>query len=146
MKYLLDTSVISEYVRKKPAPQVIAWLDAQDEQCLFISSLTLAELKKGFHKLQSNADDAWRVEQLGIWLQRVERRFDNRIVGLDERVLDLWAMLCGESEAAGKKLPVVDSLLVATAQVHAMVAVTRNVADFRRCSDTVTILNPFELK
>jgi len=149
MRYLLDTSVISEYIKKKPTQRVIDWLDIQEERGLYISSLTLAELKKGFHKLQANAansNDTRRVEMLGIWLQQLESRFLNRIIALDERVLDRWAMVCGRSEATGKKLPIIDSLLVATAEVHAMIAVTRNVADFRRCSDSVDILNPFESK
>lgn len=147
MSYLLDTSVLFEYVRKKPVPQVIDWLDSQDERSLFISSLTLAELRKGFYKLRTKAvekDEVQRAAKLGLWLQCVESRFENRILAIDERVLELWAMMCGQSEANGKKLPVVDSLLVATALVHAMFAVTRNSTDFRNCSEAVNIFNPFE--
>jgi predicted nucleic acid-binding protein len=146
MRYLLDTPVVSEYLRKKPMQHVIEWLDAQEENRLFISRLTLAELKKGFHKLQYKAitkSEIKRTEKLASWLQHIESRFENRIVSVDGKVLDQWAMLCGQSEAVGKKLPVIDSLLVATARVHEMVAVTRNVEDFRNCSDQLDIFNPF---
>lgn len=144
--YLLDTLVISEYLRKKPAKKVIDWLDEQDEHSLYISCLTIAELKKGYYKLQSKAasvGDSRRAEKINAWIQKLEERFQDRIVQIDAELLELWATICGRSEAEGKKLPVLDSLLVATAQTHGLTAVTRNVGDFENCSKSIKIYNPY---
>lgn len=142
----MDTSVLSEYIRKKPAQKVIDWLDEQDERALYISCLTIAELKKGYYKLHGKGEalgEDRRAGKLNVWIQKLENRFQERIVPIDAGLLELWALTCGHSEAEGKKLPVVDSLLVATAQTHGMMAVTRNVADFRNCSKSVKVYNPY---
>lgn len=146
--YLLDTPVVSEYLRKKPSKKVIDWLDQQDEHSLYISCLTIAELKKGYYKLQNKASSAGenrRAKKINAWIQKLEKRFQDRIVQIDTELLELWAMICGRSEAEGKKLPVLDSLLVATAQTHALTVVTRNVTDFENCSKSLSlkIYNPY---
>ena len=146
--YLLDTPVVSEYLRKKPSKKVIDWLDQQDEHSLYISCLTIAELKKGYYKLQSKASSAGenrRAEKINAWIQKLERQFQDRIVQIDTELLELWAIICGRSEAEGKKLPVLDSLLVSAAQTHGMTVVTRNVTDFENCSKSLSlkIYNPY---
>ena len=146
MKYLLDTLVVSEYIRKRPVQKVIDWLDEQEEPYLFISSLTMAELKKGYYKLlygNPNHDTRERAEKVGIWIQRVEERFDGRIIAVDSSLFDVWANLCGRAEAEGRKLPVFDSLLVATAEKYNLTVVTRNVADFKNCLNTVKLYDPY---
>lgn len=145
MNYLLDTLVVSEYIRRKPVRKVIDWLDNQRESSLYLSSLTVAELKKGCYKLfySSKQDDINRAEKINNWIKKVETRFEERLVPVDEAVLNLWAKLCGQAEAEGRKLPVFDSFLVATAEKNDFTIVTRNVSDFKNCLATVKLYDPY---
>ena len=128
MSWLLDTCALSEYARKVPTPQVIAWLDEQDESSLFISVITLGEIEKGILKLRGS--DPRRSQKLTDWLGQVEQRFAGRILPLDAASLHVWAQLAAAAELAGQPLPVMDGLLMATAQCHGLTVVTRNVQDF----------------
>jgi predicted nucleic acid-binding protein len=128
VSWLLDTCVLSEYVKKTPAPGVIAWLDEQDETSLFISVVTLGEIEKGILKLR--AADSRRSQKLTAWLGKVEQRFAGRILPLDTAALLAWAQLAAQAELAGKPLPVMDGLVMATAQCHGLTVVTRNIQDF----------------
>ena len=138
--------VVSEYIRKRPVQKVIDWLDDQDEQSLFISSLTIAELKKGYFKLANKAPahgNRERAKKISNWIRVLERRFEERILSVDIELLDVWARICGLAESEDRKLPVFDSLLVATAERHNLTAVTCNTADFRNCLSTIEIHNPY---
>ena len=139
MKYLLDTCLISELVKKEPNPAVVSWLDEEDEQKLFLSVLNLGELQKGISKLPDNA----KKDELQAWvaLDLVER-FAGRILDIDLETALSWGRLQGEAEQAGEKLPVMDSLIAATAVAHGLVVVTRNVRDMERCG--VKVCNPWE--
>ena len=139
MKYLLDTCLISELVKKEPNPAVVSWLDEEDEQKLFLSVLNLGELQKGISKLPDNA----KREELQAWvaLDLVER-FAGRMLDIDLATALSWGRLQGEAEQAGEKLPVMDSLIAATAVAHGLVVVTRNVRDMERCG--VKVCNPWE--
>ena len=128
MSWLLDTCALSEYVRKAPAPAVIRWLDEQDESSLFISVISLGEIEKGILKLR--ASDPRRSQKLTAWLGKVEQRFAGRILPLDAAALHVWAQIAATAELAGQPLPVMDGLLMATAQCHGLTVVTRNVQDF----------------
>ena len=128
MSWLLDTCVVSEYVKKAPAPGVIAWLDEQEESSLFISVITLGEIEKDILKLRST--DPRRSQKLTAWLGKLEQRFAGRILPLDAAALHAWAQLAAQSDLAGKPLSVMDGLIMATAQCHGLVVVTRNVQDF----------------
>jgi hypothetical protein len=128
MSWLLDTCALSEYVKKSPAPDVIAWLDEQDETSLFISVVSLGEIGKGILKLR--ATDPRRSQKLTAWLGKVEQRFAGRILPLDAAALHTWAQLAAQAELAGRPLPVMDGLIMATAQCHGLTVVTRNVDDF----------------
>jgi toxin FitB len=128
MNYLLDTCVISEYIKKKPNQQVIDWLDAQTETSLLVSILTIAELKKGILKIKYSQPSPY--QKLTKWLQTIEDRFNQRILPLSNDILDTWATICGESEAKGQKLPIMDSLILATAYQYNLTIVTRNLGDF----------------
>ena len=142
MTYLLDTCVISEYVRKKPNTHVIQWIDDQDESKLFLSVLTIGELKKGIIKIENN--NPTRYEKLLKWLKTIENRFSGRVLSIGSQTISIWAECCGISEAKGTKLPIIDSLLSATAQEHALTIVTRNVDDFRFFS--ANTFNPWEIQ
>lgn len=138
MKYLLDTCLISELVKKEPNPVVVSWLDEQDEQKLFLSVLNLGELQKGISKLP----DGTKKDELQAWvaLDLVER-FTGRILDFDLDTSLCWGRLQGEAEQVGEKLPVMDSLIAATAAAHGLVVVTRNVRDIERCG--VKVCNPW---
>ena len=128
MSWLLDTCALSEYAKKAPVPEVIAWLDEQDEASLFISVITLGEIEKGILKLRKAYPR--RSQKLTAWLGKVEQRFSGRILPLDAAALHVWAQIAAHSELAGQPMPVMDGLLMATAQCHGLTLVTRNVQDF----------------
>ncbi len=130
MSFLLDTSVVSELVKKNPHDRVLDWIGGQDEALLFLSVLTLGELEKGIAKLPASA----RKTRLLSWVRRdLAERFGNRLLPIDMHVAARWGQLAGESERRGRPLPVIDSLLAATALVHGLQMVTRNIEDFQRC-------------
>ena len=139
MKYLLDTCLISELVKKEPNSAVVNWLDEQDEQTLFLSVLNLGELQKGISKLSDGA----RKDVLQSWvvLDLVER-FTGRILDIDLETALCWVRIQGEAEQTGVKLPVMDSLIAATAAAHGLMIVTRNVRDMEKCG--VKVCNPWE--
>lgn len=138
MNHLLDTCVLSEWVRPAPSARVVAWLDAQVEGTLFISELSLAELERGILKLQ--AGDARRARRLATWLHALEQRFADRTLALDRSTLRLWSQLSAQADIAGQRMASFDGLLMATAQRHGLVIVTRNVSDFARYGQ---VLNPW---
>ena len=140
MSWLLDTCALSEYAKKAPAMEVIAWLDEQDEASLFISVITLGEIAKGILKLRVSA--LRRSQKLTAWLGKVEQRFAGRTLPLDAAALHVWAQIAAHSELAGQPLPVMDGLLIATAQCHGLTVVTRNVQDF---APYPQVFNPWNL-
>ena len=140
MSWLLDTCALSEYAKKAPAPEVIAWLDEQDEANLFISVISLGEIEKGILKLRKT--EPRRGQKLTAWLGKLEQRFAGRILPLDAAALHVWAQIAAHAELAGQPVPVMDSLLMATAQCHGLTVVTRNVQDFALYPQ---IFNPWAL-
>ena len=138
MKYLLDTCVISELANRRPNDQVIKWLEKQDPETLYLSFITIGEIRKGIAK---RGDDA-RAQELEKWLQeQILDEFSDRILPIAKEVALEWGRICGESERAGRKRPAIDALIAATASVHGMELVTRNVEDMIGMG--VPILNPF---
>ena len=139
MKYLLDTCVISELVKKEPHPAVSHWMDAGDESRMYLSVLTLGELIKGITKLP----DGEKREKLQSWVSNdLALRFGPRLVEIDAEIAWAWGTLLGEAEKRGEKLPVVESLIAVSANVHDLVVVTRNVYDIARCR--AKVFNPWE--
>jgi predicted nucleic acid-binding protein len=123
--FLLDTNVISELVRPRPDAKVKAWVANTDEMLLYLSVLTLGEIRKGISSLK----DASRRVALEAWLDsELVLRFAGRILPIDQAVADRWGRLAGQ---AGTKslLPVVDGLLAATALQYNLTLVTRNTKD-----------------
>ena len=140
MSWLLDTCALSEYAKKAPAPEVIAWLDEQDESSLFLSVITLGEIEKGILKLRTS--DLHRSQKLTAWLGKIEQRFAGRILPLDAAALHVWAQIAAHAELAGQPLPVMDGLIMSTAQCHGLTVVTRNVQDFAHYPQ---VFNPWGL-
>lgn len=139
MKYLLDTCLISELVKKEPDASVIQWLDQQEESTLYLSVLTIGELIKGVNKLPDSA----RKDELRAWVDHdLALRFEERLLHVDRTVAGIWGEIQGNAERLGKKLPVMDSLIAATALVYNLAVATRNVRDMERCG--AKVLNPWE--
>ena len=134
MSYLVDTNVLSELRRKQPQPEVVAWFTQRPRQTLYLSVLTLGEIRKGIEKL-----GAARQQPLLDWLEvELPNYFLGRLLAIDAHTADRWGRLLA---SAGRPLPAVDSLLAATALQHDLTLVTRNTADF---ADTgVRLINPW---
>lgn len=128
MNLLLDTNVISEFAKEQPDERVVRWLAELDEDRIFLSVLTLGELREGVDRLAPGR----RRERLDAWLRNdLVDRFEGRILDVDIEVVDRWGRLRAEHGPSGRTLPVIDSLLAATALRYSLVMVTRNIADFR---------------
>jgi len=126
MKNLLDTCVIAEYQKPAPDAKVMNWLAAQIEESLFLSVLTVGEIEKGIARLPASK----RKHSLEMFLTNLVTRFDRRIIYLDTEILRRWGRLTGSLEKKGRVLPIIDSLLAATALEYDLTIVTRNTADF----------------
>jgi len=138
VNYLLDTCVISELMRPRPNERVVAWLRAQESETLYLSFLTIGELKKGIAKRGNDA----RAKRLEKWLVgEIFNAYHDRMIPIAKDESLLWGMICGASERVGRKRPVADSLIAATALAHNMTLVTRNVDDIAGMG--VSIFNPF---
>jgi toxin FitB len=134
--FLLDTNVVSELVRKKPEPKVVQWIQDTDEELLYLSVLTLGEIRKGI----TSHPDAPRRVKLEAWLSRdLRQRFVGRILSLDENVADRWGVIIG---LATNPIPVIDGLLAATAFEHNLTFVTRNTIDVSATG--VPVFSPWE--
>jgi predicted nucleic acid-binding protein len=137
--FLVDTNCISEVVRVKPEPRVLAWIEAADESLLFLSVLTLGEIRKGLAALPQGR----RRSRLETWLEvELQARFAGRILPIDVAVADRWGLLAANAKASGKALSTIDGLLAATAIQHNLTVVSRNVSDFAHVP--VEVLNPWE--
>ncbi|MBL8027959.1 MAG: type II toxin-antitoxin system VapC family toxin [Fibrobacteres bacterium] len=140
MKFLLDTCVISELIRKKPNNQVLQWIENVDEEFLCISVLTIGEIQKGIDKLENGN---LKKAELQHWLDSdLRERFKGRILSIDIDVAETWGRKQAEMEQRGLTLPSIDGLLAATALSHNMTLVTRNIQDIAHCG--VSYLNPWE--
>lgn len=102
MTYLIDTCIMSEFFKKVPNPQVSQWFNQQSIEQLFLSSVTIAEIKKGIYKIQNSQME--RYQKLKIWLQKVEREFSSQILPINDEILDSWAKFSANAELQGKKL------------------------------------------
>lgn len=139
MNYLLDTCIISELIKPKPDSRVLAWVEGMPEDRLHLSVLTLGELQKGIAKL-GGSSKSHRLQQ---WLDvDVRKRFAGRIFELDEETLMCWGRMAGEAERHGNPLPVIDSLLAATAKAYHLVFVTRNTGDVEDIG--IEVFNPWK--
>lgn len=134
--YLLDTNVISELARKSPASNVLRWFGDVREDALFLSVLSLGEIRKGIELIGESA----RRRQLSAWLNAdLPARFGPRILPIDRRIANRWGRLAATH--ASRPLPVVDALLAATALEYELAVVTRNLRDIGRIG--VSVIDPW---
>jgi len=135
--FLLDTNVISELIRRRPDPRVEAWVAAIDESLLYLSVLTIGEIRKGIAMVK----DAPRRVTLEVWLDSdLATRFAGRILPVDQAVADRWGRLSAQASPKAL-LPVIDGLLAATALRYDLTFVTRNTKDVAKTG--VALFNPW---
>ena len=138
--YLLDTNVPSEFSRDRPEPRVVQWLKAQPVTTLFLSAVTIGEIRKGLVVLPQSRRrsdlEMWFQTDLLVW-------FRNRILPVTHAVADRWGVLDGQCQLGGTPLNTADGMIAATAIEHSLTLVTRNVKDFAGLG--VVIFNPWEM-
>jgi predicted nucleic acid-binding protein len=135
VKALLDTNILSEIRKPRPNAAVLAWFDAQEADDLYVSVLTLGEIREGVDRLA--ARDEARARTLRRWLADLSVLYADRILPVDLAVDEDWGRL---RASAARTLPVIDAFLAATARVHGLTLVTRNEKDFRGID--VPVFNP----
>ncbi|MBK9714653.1 MAG: type II toxin-antitoxin system VapC family toxin [Kouleothrix sp.] len=141
MNYLLDTNVISELVARHPNQNVVDWLDRLEPETVYLSVITIGELRKGIEKLVPSR----RKDELTRWLTSdLLRRFADKIVDITADVMLVWGELTGRLEREGKSMPAIDSLIAASVLEGNFTLVTRNDNDFQHAG--IPLLNPWKLE
>ena len=139
MKYLLDTCIISELIKKTPSSKVTAWILGIDENLLFLSVLTFGEIYKGIEKIPESK----KKDKLSNWINfDLQERFENRIISFDLQVATIWGRIQALSESAGKSMPTIDGQIAATGIYHGLTIVTRNTSDMEISG--VPMFNPWK--
>jgi len=138
VKYLLDTCVISELVKPSPDPMVLDWLHDIPSERLFLSVITIGEIRKGLTKLPNSK----RKDRLTEWLNSLLEDYQDRIYSIDLAVAENWGVMQGKAETSGMPMSSMDSLIAAIAYTHNLILVTRNVIDFK--ATNLPVNNPWE--
>jgi toxin FitB len=133
--YLLDTNILSETRKRQPAAGVAEWITATPPDRLYVSVLTLGEIEQGIARIRGRGDQQ-QASALEGWLRDMETGFEDRVLPVTLPVAVAW----GRQQRA-QPLPVIDALIAATARVHGLTVVTRNVKDFEQAG--VQVLSPF---
>ena len=139
MNYLLDTCVISELVKQIPDTNVVEWLNNTPAERLYLSVITIGEIRKGLTKLQ----DSKRKDILTNWLNTLLEDYQNRIYPVTLTVAENWGIILGNAEKKGKPMASIDSLIAAIAYTHNLIIVTTNESDFE--PSNLPIQNPWVL-
>jgi toxin FitB len=137
MSFLLDTNTVSEWVEPRTDVGPMSWMESADEDRIFISVISFAELRYGVDRMAQSS----RRSRLEHWLRHeLPLRFENRILPVDTQVAELWGQTVSRSEAAGRPISAMDAFLSATAETRQLTLVTRNVSDFPLLK---AVLNPW---
>ena len=137
--WLLDTNVLSELRRPRPEPKVVAFVAAQPLDLMFVSAVTLAELRFGIELVT----DANRRAELNDWLtHKVRPMFDERILQVTEDIMFKWRLLVEDGRKAGHTFSQPDLIIAATALHHGLMVVTRDTGDYAKAR--VSLFNPWE--
>jgi hypothetical protein len=136
--WLLDTNVLSELRRPRPEPKVLAFIAAQPLDCLFVSSVTLAEIRFGIELVT----DAGKRAELNDWLtHKVRPMFDQRVLPVTEDIMFKWRLLVEDGRKAGHTFSQPDLIIAATALEQGLTVVSRDISDYERAR--VPVLNPW---
>ena len=136
--FLLDTNVVSEMVRTKPEPKVVAWIASQTVADLFLSAVTVGELTRGVVRLA----DGRKRDALARWVcVDLPRQFEGRTLAFDSEAAVIWGALMGEGDRAGRSYAAADAQIAAIAFRHGLVVATRNGRDFKGMN--VTLFDPW---
>jgi hypothetical protein len=138
MSYLLDTCVVSEMSRPRPAPGVLGWMSEADAGSLYLSVVTVGELRRGALRLPAGRRRSALVE----WGDKLRRSFAGRVLPIDEPVVLRWAEIAARAEGSGRPGSFADGLIAATTLARGLTLVTRNVKDFEAFG--VALLNPWD--
>ena len=138
MKYLLDTNIISEFIAKQPNQKVLDFVTSLDENDVYLSVITIGEIKFGIQKVQNQT----KKEQLLLWLENdLLQRFKGKIVDIDTETMLTWGELNQHLQSIGRVIPIVDSLIASSCVSKDFTLITRNVKDFYNFD--LEIINPF---
>lgn len=137
MKYLLDTCVISELTKPQPNSHVLTWFEAAQSEDLFLSVITIGEIKKGIYKLPVSS----KKQALLLWVTSLLGDYQNRLLPVDLDVIENWSAIIAHAEKNGQPVASMDGLIAATAYTHHLTLVTRNERDFTACN--ITMINPW---
>ncbi len=138
MNHLLDTNVVSEWVKPRPDANVTRWLAQADEDRIYISVISFAEIRHGIDQMSAGH----RRDLLESWLQNeLPARFEGRILGVDLAVADAWGAITARNRQLGVNLSAMDVFFAATALVYELTLVTRNAKHFQKAG--ITLLNPW---
>ena len=138
MSFLLDTNVVSEWTKPRPNAGVVEWLARVEEDEVFLSVVTVAEIRHGIERLPAGD----RRRRLDEWLRNdLALRFEGRIIGVGGAIADEWGRMIARREVRGRPMSAMDALIAATAQVHDLTVVTRNAADFQ--ASVKNVMNPW---
>jgi len=141
VKFLLDTNVVSEWVKPQPSQNVVEWLAGADEDELFLSVITFAEIRRGVELLPAGR----RRARLGRWLtEELPLRFEQRVLLIDQPVSANWGVVMARAQRAGFALGTMDGFVAATAETHGLTLVTRNLSDFRALG--LELFDPWEVR
>lgn len=139
-RFLLDTNIISNLVKPTPSDALVAWMAERHDEDLFVSALTIAEIRRGILDLPTGQ----RRDALEAWFAGPEgppALFSGRILGFDERAALVWARLMAEGRATGRPRSALDTIIAATGQANGCVVVTGNERDFVG----VEVVNPMRV-
>lgn len=139
MKFLIDTNIVSEFSKDSPDENVVDWFRDADEDCLFVSAMTVAELRRGIAILA----EGQRKRLLDRWLtSSMLPRLSDRILVVDAAVADRWGRIVGTMKRQDATRHAMDAFIAATALIHSLAIVTRNVRDFSTYG--VEVIDPFK--
>lgn len=139
MSYLVDTNCISELAKSEPDKNVVQWFANHNELDLYLSVITIGELRKGIEKLPSSK----RKRRLNHWINEdLLHRFKNRVLEITLTEINQWGKILGKAERMGRPLPAIDALIAATAIAYDFAVVTRNTKAMK--ASGVELINPWK--
>jgi predicted nucleic acid-binding protein len=138
MSFLLDTNVVSEWVKPVPDRGVVEWTDTIDEDRVFLSVITLAEIRHGVERLSHSR----RRSQLEAWLDgELPLRFEGRVLDINPAVAHAWGRLMAQAFERGRPVGIMDGFIAASAHVHGLTVVTRDIEPYELAD--VPVQNPW---